>query len=100
MLSAVGAAAGVVGCSSRTAESPPSTAASAVKIPFAPAETEIDLGGVTVRTWAYSGQVPGNEIRIKKGERLRADVSNKLPADTASIGTASRSSTTWTACPR
>ena len=36
-----------------------------------------------MRTWAYNGQVPGSEIRIRKGERLRADVTNKLPADTS-----------------
>lgn len=34
---------------------------------FEPAETEIDLGGVIVRTWAYNGGVPGPEIRIRKG---------------------------------
>ncbi len=60
-----------------------SRAAPAVDLDFEPAETEIDLGGVTVRTWAYNGQLPGEEIRIRKGERLRAAVTNKLPADTS-----------------
>lgn len=50
---------------------------------FEPAETEIDLGGVIVSTWAYNGQVPGPEIRIRKGQRLRADVTNNLSADTS-----------------
>jgi multicopper oxidase len=50
---------------------------------FAPAETDIDLGGVSVRTWAYNGKLPGNEIRIRKGERMRATVTNKLPTDTS-----------------
>ena len=36
-----------------------------------------------MRTWAYNGRVPGNEIRIRKGETLRAAVSNKLPTDTS-----------------
>ena len=74
------AAAGVAaGCSSRTSE----PRAPAVDLTFEPAETEIDLGGVSVRTWAYNGRVPGNEIRIRKGETLRAAVSNKLPTDTS-----------------
>ncbi len=50
---------------------------------FEPAETEIDLGGVSVRTWAYGGQLPGTEIRIRKGATLRAQVSNTLPQDTS-----------------
>jgi multicopper oxidase len=76
------AAAGVTaGCScSRTTESP---AAPAVNLALEPAETDIDLGGVSVRTWAYNSRLPGNEIRIRKGETLRATVSNKLPADTS-----------------
>ena len=80
MLSAIGAAGVAAGCSSRAAE--PSTDPVA-KLAFNPAETEIDLGGVSVRTWAYNGRVPGNEIRIRKGETLRAAVSNKLPTDTS-----------------
>ena len=42
-------------------------------------ETDIDLGGVTVRTWAYGKHVPAEEIRIKKGDRLRAELTNALP---------------------
>lgn len=74
------AAGAVAGCSSKTAAPP---AKPAVDLNFAPAEADIDLGGVTVRTWAYDGHVPGQEIRIKKGETLRAAVSNKLPAETS-----------------
>jgi multicopper oxidase len=85
VLSAMGTAAGIVGCAPREAASsaPPDAARAAVKAAFEPAESDIDLGGVAVRTWAYNGQVPGREIRIRKGERLRAVVSNKLPADTS-----------------
>ena len=50
---------------------------------FEPAETDVDLGGITVRTWAFTDRLPGNEIRIRKGQRLRAAVSNGLPADTS-----------------
>jgi FtsP/CotA-like multicopper oxidase with cupredoxin domain len=32
--------------------------------------------------WAYRGQVPGPEIRVKQGERLRVLVENKLPQET------------------
>jgi FtsP/CotA-like multicopper oxidase with cupredoxin domain len=32
--------------------------------------------------WAYSGQVPGPEIRIRQGERLRLAVENQLPEST------------------
>lgn len=79
-------AAVAAGCSSATTTQPASTSAPtppAVDIAFEPAETDIDLGGVTVRTWAYNGRLPGNEIRIRKGETLRATVTNKLPADTS-----------------
>ena len=84
------AAAGVAaGCSSRAAETPTASSAKpAVDLTFEPAETDIDLGGVSVRTWAYNGQVPGNEIRIRKGETLRAAVTNKLPPTPACTGTA------------
>jgi FtsP/CotA-like multicopper oxidase with cupredoxin domain len=80
VLSAVGVAAGVTGgCSS-----PPQKPAGSqpVEVAVEPAETEMDLGGVSVRTWAYGAQIPGREIRVRKGQTLRANVTNKLPADT------------------
>ncbi|WP_431922422.1 multicopper oxidase family protein [Nonomuraea jabiensis] len=46
------------------------------------AETQADLGGVTVRTWAYDGRVPGTPIRVNAGEVVRARLTNRLPADT------------------
>ena len=60
----------------------PQPTAAGVDVAFEPAETEIDLGGVTVRTWAYGGQVPGRLIRIRKGGTLRAALTNRLSADT------------------
>jgi FtsP/CotA-like multicopper oxidase with cupredoxin domain len=83
------AAAGVAaGCSSRNATEQPTSNVSSppppsVDLTFEPAETDIDLGGVSVRTWAYNNRLPGNEIRIRKGETLRAVVRNKLPAETS-----------------
>lgn len=85
MLSA-GLAAGAVGaCSTRTPE--PASAQQAAATPgfdiaFTPVQTDVDLGGVQVRTWAYGDRLPGPEIRLRKGERLRAQLTNKLPAPT------------------
>ncbi|MGY1943979.1 multicopper oxidase family protein [Nocardia asiatica] len=40
----------------------------------------VDLGGVRVQTWTYGGRLPGQEIRLSRGEVLRADFTNALPA--------------------
>lgn len=79
------AAGAAAGCSTKTADPQQSDtpAPTGGDLTFEPAETDIDLGGVSVRTWAYNGRLPGNEIRIRKGDRLRAVVRNKLPADTS-----------------
>jgi FtsP/CotA-like multicopper oxidase with cupredoxin domain len=42
----------------------------------------VDLGGPVVTTWTYSGQLPGREIRLRRGELLRAQLANQLPAPT------------------
>ncbi|OBG85456.1 copper oxidase [Mycobacterium sp. E136] len=77
-----GVAAGVVGaCSSRSNPAPADRGAG-FDITFTPAEVDVDLGGVAVRTWAYADGVPGPEIRIRKGERMRAQLNNKLSAPT------------------
>ncbi|MGW0840950.1 multicopper oxidase family protein [Streptomyces sp. NPDC002787] len=40
----------------------------------------LDLGGgTTARSWAFSGQAPGKEIRISAGATLAAELSNQLP---------------------
>jgi multicopper oxidase len=85
VLSAVGAASGVVGaCSTRSPEpaAAEETTGKAVEVALNPAETEVDLGGVSVRTWTYTGEVPAKEIRVRKGQLLRAPVTNKLPQET------------------
>ncbi len=44
------------------------------------AETELPLiDGKPLRVWAYNGQVPGPEIRIRLGETVRVKFINKLP---------------------
>lgn len=45
------------------------------------APATIDLGGVEVQTWAFDGRIPGPEIRLRRGDVLRADLTNGLPAD-------------------
>jgi multicopper oxidase len=74
VLSVMGAAA--VACS-RPKQNP-----SVVDVAMTPSETDIDLGGVTVRTWAYNGRVPAKEIRLRQGHTLRAALTNKLPDPT------------------
>ena len=41
-----------------------------------------DLGGPTVRTWSYGGQIPGPAIRVTKGDLIDVTVDNQLPAAT------------------
>jgi plastocyanin len=38
--------------------------------------------GTTVRAWAYNGQVPGPEIRVREGDKVRITLVNKLPVGT------------------
>jgi FtsP/CotA-like multicopper oxidase with cupredoxin domain len=42
----------------------------------------LDLGGPTVRTWAYADTVPGPLIRADAGDLVRIRLDNQLPADT------------------
>lgn len=73
---ALGAAGLAVGCS-RPASRP--------DLDFAMDATvsEVSLGGgVTVTTWTWGGRVPGREIRLRKGQTMRAAVSNALPEPT------------------
>jgi FtsP/CotA-like multicopper oxidase with cupredoxin domain len=38
--------------------------------------------GARVRAWAYNGQVPGPEIRVREGDRVRITLVNRLPVGT------------------
>jgi FtsP/CotA-like multicopper oxidase with cupredoxin domain len=49
---------------------------------LAAAAGPVDLGGLVVNTWSYRGQVPGPEIRVRKGDVVRATVGNHLPDQT------------------
>jgi FtsP/CotA-like multicopper oxidase with cupredoxin domain len=39
--------------------------------------------GQMVEAWAYNGQVPGPQIRVKEGDRVRVNLTNKLEESTA-----------------
>lgn len=44
------------------------------------AAATVDLGGgVTPKTWAYDGRVPGAEVRLTAGDTLVAELVNQLP---------------------
>ncbi|MDQ2882004.1 MAG: multicopper oxidase family protein [Actinomycetota bacterium] len=43
---------------------------------------DVDLGGRVVRTWTYGGQLPGREIRVRRGDMLRVSLRNGLPEAT------------------
>jgi FtsP/CotA-like multicopper oxidase with cupredoxin domain/plastocyanin len=46
---------------------------------------EIDweiMPGTTVRAWAYNGQLPGPEIRVREGDLVRITLHNELPVGT------------------
>ena len=50
------------------------------KMNLAAAPAVLDLGGgVTAKSWAFSGQTPGREIRVSAGDTLAAELSNQLP---------------------
>jgi FtsP/CotA-like multicopper oxidase with cupredoxin domain len=53
----------------------------AVALRAAPAT--VDLGGRTVRTWTFNGELPGPELRLRAGEVLRARLDNRLPVATS-----------------
>ena len=39
--------------------------------------------GRKVKAWAYNGQVPGPQIRVREGDRVRVNLTNRLPESTA-----------------
>ncbi|GHE65049.1 multicopper oxidase family protein [Streptomyces capitiformicae] len=49
-----------------------------VTLTAAPAMLDLG-GGVMAKSWAFSGQAPGKEIRLSVGDTLAAELSNQLP---------------------
>ena len=47
----------------------------------APTEASI-VNGVRTAVWSYNGQVPGPELRVRLGDRVRVHFTNKLPEPT------------------
>jgi len=39
--------------------------------------------GTVAKAWAYNGQIPGPEIRVREGERVRITFKNELPVATS-----------------
>ena len=50
---------------------------------LAPRPATLDLGGPTVRSWAYGDSVPGPLLRAKAGDRVVVVVDNALPESTS-----------------
>ncbi|MGW8374716.1 multicopper oxidase family protein [Streptomyces sp. ODS28] len=54
------------------------------KVSLTAAPAKVDLGGgVTAKTWAFTGRVPGREVRLTAGDTLVAELANQLPGGTA-----------------
>jgi FtsP/CotA-like multicopper oxidase with cupredoxin domain len=62
------------------ARRPAGQATSQIALTAAP--STVDLGGRQVQTWCYGGQVPGPEIRVRRGDLLQVDLANDLPQPT------------------
>lgn len=53
-----------------------------VQLDLVAAPTIITVGGVRINSFAYNGQVPGPEIRVKLGDTVRVKFTNQLPQET------------------
>ncbi|WP_077799898.1 multicopper oxidase family protein [Streptomyces sp. JHA26] len=53
---------------------------------FTAAETTLDLGGLSVPSWAYDEALPGPLVRVTAGDVLDLTLVNRLPADTTLHG--------------
>ncbi len=60
---------------------PPTGQAKEIRLEAISTEVEIAPNKI-VKAWTYDGKLPGTEIRVKEGERVRITVSNKLPEET------------------
>ncbi|MFP8959016.1 multicopper oxidase family protein [Streptomyces nanhaiensis] len=53
------------------------------KVKLTAVQTRLDLGGPTVRTWAYGDRLPGREVRVTAGDTLALTLANHLPESTS-----------------
>ena len=90
----VSAGVGLAACSRATPSSAPGSAITiashgarpngtvrAIKLVAQP--VDMDLGGGSVRTWAYGNSVPGRGLRATAGDRMQIEVTNRLPVPTS-----------------
>ena len=63
------------------AEARPTGTVRTFEITAAPTQLPL-LDGGTLEVWAYNGMVPGPTLRVKLGETLRVQFTNKLPQET------------------
>ncbi|MBI3709435.1 MAG: multicopper oxidase family protein [Proteobacteria bacterium] len=54
----------------------------ALRLTAAPARVRLVGGAPETAVWCYDGRVPGPELRLPQGERVRVDVINGLPEPT------------------
>ncbi len=89
---AIGAGAGAVGAAAlvtygltRGGGNPGATPASIgpVDIVLRPTPSTIELGARKAATWTYGGTLPGREVRLQQGRRVRIRVDNALPEPTS-----------------
>ncbi|MEU6842795.1 multicopper oxidase family protein [Streptomyces sp. NPDC046716] len=53
------------------------------KVSLTAAATRLDLGGRTVDSWSYGGELPGKEVRVTAGDTLALTLANHLPEPTS-----------------
>ncbi len=54
-----------------------------VEVDLVAKTSEIELvPGVKTQTWSYNGQIPGPEIKIRLGEKVKINFTNQLPQET------------------
>ncbi|MFJ2894817.1 multicopper oxidase family protein [Streptomyces sp. NPDC087218] len=53
------------------------------KVDLVATPSRLDLGGLTVGSWAYEARLPGKELRVTKGDTLALTLANHLPHDTS-----------------
>jgi FtsP/CotA-like multicopper oxidase with cupredoxin domain len=59
------------------------SAAEAQGFRLTPQATEAPVGGASaIAVWAYNGTIPGPELRVRQGSRLKVVVENRLTVDT------------------
>lgn len=64
------------------AAAPPAGRLRTFELEARPGQALLDTGKAPVPAWTYGGQVPGPQLRVRQGERVRIAVTNRLPQPT------------------